>query len=253
MASAKSEVKPQSLESHRVVSQSEWMHAAQALLVEEKELTHARERLAARRRELPWTRVEKEYTFETPRGKKTLADLFEGRSQLIVYHFMFGPEWEEGCPGCSLVSDSMNGNAAHVEQRDATYTAVSRGPLQKMEAFKKRMGWNFKWVSSLGSDFNRDFRVSFTKEELAEGKCYNLGTAGFAAEEAPGLSVFYKNPKREIFRTYSSFGRGLEDFMTIYALLDRLPKGRDEAGLPRPMAWVRHHDRYESAKLVELK
>ena len=237
---------------HKVVSKAEWLAAARELLASEKELTRARDVVAAKRREMPWATVEKEYLFDTPAGKKTLADLFQGKSQLIVYHFMFGTDWEEGCPGCSLMADTFNGNTPHIEARDVTFTAISRAPLTKLEAFKKRMGWSFKWASSAGSDLNRDFGVSFTKEERENAKPYNHGTAGFAQDEAPGISVFYKNPKAEIFHTYSSYGRGLEDVMGVYGYLDRVPKGRDEANLPRPMAWVRHRDKY-APKLVELK
>jgi len=240
------------IDGHRVVSRSEWLAAARDLLAKEKELTRARDAVAANRREMPWVKVEKQYTFDTPAGKKTLADLFQGKTQLIVYHFMFGTDWEEGCPGCSLVADSFNGNTPHIEARDVTFTAISRAPLAKLEAFKKRMGWGFKWASSAGSDFNRDFGVSFTKEERETAKLYNHGTAGFAQDEAPGLSVFYKDANGEIFHTYSSYGRGLEDVMAVYGYLDRVPKGRDEASLPRPMAWVKHHDKY-APKLVELK
>lgn len=252
MAASKQSFGSNSAEGHRVVSKAEWIAASRELLTKEKELTRARDALAVKRRELLWMKVEKQYAFETPAGKKTLAGLFQSKTQLIVYHFMFGPEWEEGCPGCSLVADSFNGNAVHIEQRDATFTAVSRAALAKIEAFKKRMGWQFKWVSSAGSDFNADFGVSFNKSELAR-KPYNFETAGSGEEEAPGLSVFYKNANGEIFRSYSSYGRGLEDVMAVYGFLDRLPKGRDEAGLPRAMAWVRRHDRYDAEKLVDLK
>jgi predicted dithiol-disulfide oxidoreductase (DUF899 family) len=240
------------VEGHRVVSRADWLAAARDLLAKEKELTRARDAVAAKRREMPWEKVEKQYTFDTPAGKRTLADLFQGKNQLIVYHFMFGPDWEEGCPGCSLVADTFNGNAPHIEARDVTFTAVSRAPLAKLDAFKKRMGWSFKWASSGGSDFNSDFGVSFTEEQREGTKPYNFGTAGFPKDEAPGMSVFYKNAKDEIFHTYSSYGRGLEDVMAVYGYLDRVPKGREEAGLERPMAWVRHHDKY-SPKLVELK
>jgi predicted dithiol-disulfide oxidoreductase (DUF899 family) len=233
----------------KIVSQTDWLAARRELLTKEKEFTRMRDQLTEQRRQMPWVQVEKEYTFETPAGKKSLGDLFAGRSQLMVYHFMFGPEWEEGCPGCSLVADSFNGNAAHIEQRDAAFVAVSRAPLAKIEAFKKRMGWNFKWVSSAGSDFNSDYRVSFSKDEQAGGgEVYNFGTAGFPMEEAPGLSVFAKDAEGKIYRTYGTFGRGLEEVMAVYAYLDRLPKGRDEAGLARPMAWLKHHDKYDAGE-----
>ncbi|HKQ86178.1 MAG TPA: DUF899 family protein, partial [Candidatus Acidoferrales bacterium] len=188
-----------------------------------------------------------------PTGKKSLADLFEGRSQLFVYHFMFGPDWKEGCPSCSMVADGFDGVNVHLAQRDVTLTAISRAPLAQVEAFKKRMGWRFNWVSSFGSDFNRDFRVTFTKDDLAQGKVYNFGTSGFAAEEAPGLSVFAKRGS-DVFHTYSSYGRGLDELLGVYFMLDRVPKGRNEEGIvPYPMAWVRHHDRYDAGKLVDLK
>ena len=253
MATSKMQAEANSLDGHKVVSQPDWMAAAGELLAEEKEFTRARDRLSTKRRALPWVKVETEYIFDTPKGKKTLAELFEGRSQLIVYHFMFGPKATEGCHGCSLVSDTLNGNAAHMQARDVAFTAVSRGPLDKIEAFKKRMGWSFSWVSSGNNGFNYDFRVSFTKEDAAKGNNYNYGTMSFGGEDAPGLSVFYKNAQGEVFRTYSTFGRGLEDFLGVYRMLDCVPKGRDEAGLPSTMAWVKHHDKYEAAKLVELK
>jgi predicted dithiol-disulfide oxidoreductase (DUF899 family) len=253
MATSKAEFESSKTDHPRVVSKVEWLAARKELLTQEKEFTRARDALSAKRRELPWVKIEKPYSFDTRGGKKTLADLFEGRSQLIVYHFMFGPEWEEGCPGCSMAADTFNGNAAHLLGRDAALTAVSRAPLSRIEAFKKRMGWQFKWASSSGSDFNFDFGVSFTKEDLAGGKIYNFGTAGFAMEEAPGMSVFYKDARGDIFHTYSTYGRGLEDLLAVYVFLDRVPKGRDEESLPQPMAWVRHHDRYDAGKLIDLK
>lgn len=230
MATSKAGFESSKTDHPRVVSKAEWLAARKELLTQEKELTRASDALSAKRRELPWVKIEKPYSFDTPGGKKTLADLFEGRSQLIVYHFMFGPEWEEGCPGCSMTADTFNGNA-HLLGRDVALTAVSRAPLSRMEAFKKRMGWQFKWASSSGSDFNFDFGVSFTKEDLAGGKIYNFGTAGFAMEEAPGMSVFYKDTRGDIFHTYSTYGRGLEDLLAVYVFLDR----------------------YDAGKLVELK
>jgi predicted dithiol-disulfide oxidoreductase (DUF899 family) len=235
------------IENPRVVSQAEWLEARKALLAKEKDFSRRRDALSAERRELPWVRVEKEYVFDSPGGKETLADLFAGRSQLIVYHFMFGPEWEQGCPSCSLVADHLDGAAVHLAQRDVTLVVVSRAPLPQIEAFKQRMGWRFKWVSSYGSDFNRDYHVSFTKEELASGKVfYNYGMSDFTSEEAPGTSVFYRDEVGEIFHTYSSYARGLDMLVGAYNYLDLVPKGRDEDGLPYTMAWVRHHDRYES-------
>ena len=229
---------------HRVVSRDEWLAARRQLLRQEKEFTRRRDQLSAERRELPWVRVEKEYVFDTPDGKETLADLFEGRSQLMVYHFMFGPDWEQGCPSCSFVSDHIDGANWHLPHRDVTLLAVSRAPLAQIEAFKQRMGWRFKWVSSYGSDFNYDFHVSFTKEELAKGKVdYNYDMVeGY--DELPGLSVFYKDENGDVFHTYSAYARGLDMLVGAYNYLDLAPKGRDEAALPSTMAWVRHHDRY---------
>lgn len=233
---------------HKVVSKTEWLEASKAFLAKEKELTRQRDELSRRRRELPWVKVEKNYVFDGPNGKQTLAELFDGRSQLLVYHFMFGPEGTQGCSGCSLVADGFDGSLAHVAQRDVTPVVVSRAPLSKIEAFQKRMGWRFHWVSSFGNDFNRDYRVSFTKQEIASGKTYyNFETSGHPEEEAPGISVFYKDANGDIFRTYSSYGRGVEGLMSVYGLLDLVPKGRAEEGLSFPMAWVKHHDKYDNS------
>ena len=229
----------------RIVSRDEWLAARKQLLSKEKELTHLRDRLSAERRRLPWVRVDKPYLFEGPNGKETLGDLFEGRSQLVIYHFMFGPGWEQGCPSCSWAADNIDGNVVHLNARDVTLVVVSRAPLPQIEAFRKRMGWGFTWVSSYGSDFNYDHHVSFTAEEIAKGNVYyNYGPNGFPSEEAPGISVFCKNGNGEIFHTYSAFARGAEPLLGGYYFLDAVPKGRDEAGLPFTMAWVRHHDRY---------
>ncbi len=238
------------IERPRVVSQAEWLAARKILLTKEKELTHLRDALSAERRELPWVRVEKEYVFDASGGRKTLADLFDGRSQLVVYHFMFGPDWKEGCPSCSMAADHFDGSTFHLAQRDVTLVAVSRAPLPQIEAFQKRMGWRFQWVSSYANDFNHDYHVSFTKDEIAKGECYNFGTSGFSGEEAPGLSVFYKDATGDIFHTYSTYGRGLEELLGVYTHLDRVPKGRDESALAYPMAWVRHHDRYSHGYFV---
>jgi predicted dithiol-disulfide oxidoreductase (DUF899 family) len=210
-------------------------------------LTRQRDALLSERQALPWVRVEKEYVFDSLSGKKTLAELFGGNDQLLVYHFMFGPEWEQGCPSCSLAADTMNANVVHLAQRGNAFTAVSRAPIGKIEAFRKRMNWTFPWVSSFGSDFNYDFDVSFTSTPTVGAKVYNYGTAGFPADEAPGASAFHRNEHGEIFHTYSSYGRGLEGLLGVYSLLDMTPRGRNEAGLPFPMAWVRHHDRYEAS------
>jgi predicted dithiol-disulfide oxidoreductase (DUF899 family) len=229
----------------RIVSRDEWLAARKQLLSKEKELTRLRDRLSAERRELPWVKVDKPYAFDGPKGKETLADLFDGRSQLVVYHFMFGPGWEQGCPSCSWAADNIDGNVVHVNARDVTLVVVSRAPLGQIEAFKKRMGWRFKWISSYGNDFNYDYQVSFTKEEMAKGDVYyNYGPNGFPSEEAPGVSVFCKDAAGGVFHTYSSYARGGEPLLGGYYFLDLVPKGRDEAALPFTMAWVRHHDRY---------
>jgi predicted dithiol-disulfide oxidoreductase (DUF899 family) len=228
----------------RIVSRDEWLAARKQHLSKEKELTRLRDDLSAERRELPWVRVDKPYVFEGSKGKQTLADLFDGRSQLVIYHFMFGPEWEQGCPSCSWAADNIDGNVVHLNARDVTVAVVSRAPLALIEAFKKRMGWRFEWVSSYGTDFNYDYHVSFTKEEMGKGNVhYNFGPNGFPSEEAPGVSVFYKNGEGEIFHTYSSYARGAESLLGGYYFLDIVPKGRDEEK-PWTMSWVRHHDRY---------
>ena len=234
----------------KVVPSAEWLAARKKLLTKEKEFTRLRDELSRQRREMPWEKVSKDYVFDSPNGKVTLADLFDGRSQLIVYHFMFGPGWEQGCPSCSFLADNFDGAAIHMAQRDTTLAVVSRATLPEITAFKKRMGWRFPWVSSFSNDFNRDYRVFFSKDELAPGsKKYNFGTQDSYSEECPGLSVFYKNEEGEIFHTYSSYARGLDILLTTYNFLDMTPKGRDEASMvPHAMAWVRHHDRYPNGK-----
>ncbi len=232
------------LKDHPVVSRAEWLEDRKSLLAREKEFTRLGDQLSAERRKLPWVKVEKEYRFEGPEGAEPLADLFDGRSQLIVYHFMFGPDWEEGCPSCSLAADHFDASIVHLQHRDVSLMAISRAPFPKIAAFKKRMGWRFKWLSSYRNDFNHDYQVSFTGDEVAKGAYYNFGTSDFPSEEAPGISVFYKDETGDIFHTYSGYARGCEPLLGIYFDLDRVPKGRDEAGLPWPMAWVRHHDRY---------
>jgi predicted dithiol-disulfide oxidoreductase (DUF899 family) len=233
---------------HQIVSRDEWLAARKALLAKEKELTRQRDRLAAERRELPWVGVEKEYVFDAPGGKVTLADLFDGRSQLIIFHFMFGPEWEEGCPSCSLAADNIDGNVVHLAHRDVTLVVVSRAPLARIESFKKRMGWRFKWVSSYGNGFNHDYHVAPTKDEMAKGKAYyNYQVQEwnkYPSEERHGISVFYKDATGDVFHTYSSYARGPEALLGAYYFLDLVPKGRDEDALDYPMAWIRHHDRY---------
>jgi predicted dithiol-disulfide oxidoreductase (DUF899 family) len=232
---------------HKVVSKSEWQRTVKDFLAKEKELTEKSDELARQRRELPWTRVEKNYVFEGPQGKVSLADLFDGRSQLAVYHFMLGPDATEGCPGCSYLTDHVDGAIEHLKARDLTLVLVSRGPLDKIAAFKKRMGWHIPWFSSAGSDFNHDFAVSFSKDEVASGaKAYNFGTQVPDAEENPGLSFFYKAPSGEILHTYSAYARGLDALLGTYVVLDRAPKGRDENN--QSMSWLRHHDKYEPTK-----
>ena len=231
---------------NRIVSRDEWLAARQQHLSKEKEFTRLRDELSRQRRELPWVRVEKQYVFDGPHGQETLADLFGGRSQLIVYHFMFGPGWEEGCRSCSFLVDHIDGALVHLAHRDVTFVVVSRAPLFKIEPFKKRMGWRFNWVSSYGNDFNFDYHVSFTKDEMAKGKVYyNYDMNEFPSEEGPGISVFYKDGSGDIFHTYSSYARGLDILVGTYNYLDLVPKGRDEAKLPWTMAWVRHHDKYD--------
>jgi len=231
---------------NRIVSQDEWLAARKQHLVKEKEFTRLRDELSGQRRELPWVKVEKRYVFDGPNGMETLADLFDGRSQLIVYHFMFGPGWEEGCRSCSLLADHVDGAVVHLAQRDVTLMAASRAPLAQIQAFKERMGWRFKWVSSYGNHFNFDYHVSFTKDQMAKGKTYyNYKVRETSNEgEAPGTSVFYKDGTGEVFHTYSSYGRGLDVLIGAYNYLDLVPKGRDEDALAFTMEWVRHHDRY---------
>jgi len=236
------------MEAHEIVSHDEWIVARKAHLAEEKAFTRARDALSRRRRELPWEKVERNYVFDGPSGKETLADLFGGKNQLIVYHFMFAPGWEQGCPSCSLLADHFDGAVIHLAQRDVAFVAVSRAPLSQIEQFKQRMGWHFKWVSSFGTDFNYDYQVSASPEEKASGKVtYNYEITTFPSEERPGASVFFKNPAGEIFHTYSTYGRGLDILIGAYNLIDLSPKGRDEEGLAYGMAWVRHHDRYDGA------
>jgi predicted dithiol-disulfide oxidoreductase (DUF899 family) len=232
---------------HAIVSQNEWLAARKALLAKEKEFSKARDQLSAARRALPWVKVEKSYVFDGPAGKETLADLFGAKSQLLVYHFMLGPGWVQGCPSCSFLADHFDGAVAHLAQRDVTLVVVSRAPLAEIDAYKKRMGWKFKWVSSYGNDFNRDFHVSFSKDEVAGEVEYNYAMGKFPSEEAPGISAFIKDEAGGVFHTYSSYARGLDILLGTYNFLDLAPKGRDEDGLPWSMAWVRRHDEYEGA------
>jgi predicted dithiol-disulfide oxidoreductase (DUF899 family) len=238
-----------SITNHPVVSHEQWVTERKRLLAREKELTHLRDQIARERRALPWVRIDKVYTFEAPAGARTLVDLFEGRRQLIVQHFMLGPGWEEGCPSCSFMADHTDGMTVHLAHRDLTFVAISRAPLAEIERFRQRMGWKFKWVSSFGSDFNHDFHVSFAPQEAQGQVYYNYGMQPFECEELPGISVFYKGDAGEVFHTYSTYRRGVEAMMGTYNLVDLTPKGRDEPD--GPMAWVRHHDRYEPAPAVK--
>ena len=230
-----------------VVSREEWLKARRDLLKLEKEETHLRDKVRAERRALPWVKVDKEYVFDTPKGRKTLAELFDGRSQLLIYHFMLGPEWEAGCPGCSFLADHFDGTLPHLNHHDVTLIAVSRAPLEKIEAYKKRMGWKFPWVSSYGSDFNFDYHVSFTKEDLAKDKVFYNFTEippEDAHDELPGLSAFYRNESGEVFHTYSTYARGGEEVIGTLMILDRAPFGRNEDST---MNFVKRHDEYEPA------
>lgn len=229
-----------------IVSHTEWVEARKALLAEEKEFTKLRDRLSQQRRELPWEKVEKDYVFQGQNGPVTLSELFDGQSQLIVYHFMYGPDWEAGCPSCSFLADHFNPAVVHLNHRDVSFVAVSRAPLEIIEGYKARMGWSFPWVSSYENDFNRDYNVSFTEEEIERGNAYyNYKEKGFPSTEAPGASVFYKDNSGEIYHTYSVYERGLDMFITAYHYLDIVPKGRDEDNLSYTMEWLRRHDEYD--------
>jgi predicted dithiol-disulfide oxidoreductase (DUF899 family) len=230
---------------HQVVSRDEWIDARRQLLAKEKDFLLLRDDLSRERRELPWERVAKSYVFDGAAGKETLADLFNGRSQLIVYHFMFAPDSDAGCRGCSFWADSYNGIIPHLTQRDVSFAAVSRAPLTKLQAFAERMGWTFKWVSGANSDFNYDYQVSFRKEDVARGTAmYNYASYTESMPDKPGFSVFFKDAGGDIFHTYSTYARGLDPMNPAFQLLDLVPKGRDEAGLAHPMSWVKLHDQY---------
>ena len=235
-----------------VVSDARWIEQRRKLLEREKELTRLHDQVASERRALPWRRIAKDYVFDTTEGRRTLAQLFGGRHQLMVQHFMFGPGWEQGCPSCSFMADHADGMTIHLAHRDISFVAVSRAPLADILRFRQRMGWKFDWVSSAPGDFNFDFNVSFTQEELATGEvAYNYRKAYFPAEEAPGISVFYQDEAGDVFHTYSTFGRGVEAMMGAYVLMDLTPKGRDERDVFYKMEWVRHHDRYDSGRAFE--
>ena len=229
---------------NRVVTPEEWLIARKQLLVKEKELTRRRDQLNAERRELPWVMIDKDYVFEGPDGKVTLAGLFGKHSQLVIRHFMFGPEWKEGCPGCSFAADNMEGSLIHLDNHDISYVTVSRANIGQIEAFKKRMGWGGRWVSSLDNDFNYDFHVSFTADAVKSGQAYyNYTVQNVGIDERDGVSVFYRDDNGDIFHTYSTFGRGSEELLATYMLLDLPPKGRNELNDQRD--WVRHHDKYK--------
>lgn len=233
-----------------LVSRENWLTRRRELLREEKEFTALRDRLAARRRELPWVKIEKAYTFGSPTGRVALADLFEGHSQLVVYHFMLGPGWDEGCKSCSYVADHLAPAVVHLQARDVAFAAISHAPWSEIAPFKARMGWTFNWVSAHGGDFNRDYHVSFTADELAAGKVfYNYRMMDFPVEEGPGLSVFARTANGDIYHTYSTYSRGLDQLIGTYTLLDLVPKGRDEDS-DATMSWVRHHDRYDHVASV---
>jgi predicted dithiol-disulfide oxidoreductase (DUF899 family) len=240
-------MKTNSFENPTVVSTEKWLAARRELLREEKEFTNRREQLAARRRKLPWASVDKSYSFDGPDGRVSLADLFGDRSQLVVYHFMLGSGWGEGCKSCSYVVDHLAPAVVHLHARDVAFAAISHAPLVEITPFKERMGWSFNWVSSHGSDFNRDYHVSFNLEELANGEVYyNYGKRAFPSEEAPGLSVFAKGKNGEVYHTYSTYSRGLDVLIGTYTLLDLVPKGRDEDP-EATMSWVRYHDSYDQS------
>jgi predicted dithiol-disulfide oxidoreductase (DUF899 family) len=233
-------------EKHNVVSREEWLAARKDFLKKEKEFTRLRDQLSAERRALPWEKVEKNYVFESGDRKLTLGELFGDKSQLVVYHFMLGPGWKEGCPSCSYLADHFNPSVVHLAARDIGFVAVSRAPISEISRFQARMGWRFPWVSSFGSDFNYDYQVTATSDELAKGEAhYNYGVNRFPGEERPGASVFYRDSDGAIYHTYSTYARGLDILIGAYNWMDLAPKGRDEAQIkPHAMAWVRHHDRY---------
>ena len=244
------------MEQPRIVTRDEWVAARKDLLIKEKALTRAPDALSAERRQLPMVRVDKRYEFDTPAGPKTLSQLFDGRSQLMIYHFMMGPDWTEGCASCSFLADHIDGSVVHLAHRDVTLIAVSRAPLADLQAFRKRMGWRFTWVSSFGSEFNYDYGVSFTAQQLASGRgIYNFDKLRFPLDEAPGLSVFYQphssDAAGEVFHTYSTYARGGEAVIGAYHYLDFAPKGRGEDGLAFTMSWLRHHDRYDENYAVD--
>lgn len=240
----------------RVVSREQWLEERVALLTEEKELMRRRDEVSAKVRALPWVKVEKPYAFDAPAGvggggKKSLGELFGTRNQLLVYHFMFDPTWSQGCKSCSFVADHYNGIVVHLAHRDISFLTVSRAPIEQIEAFRERMGWTFPWVSSAGNDFGRDYGVSFTDQELVSGRAvYNFTRGAYPIRELPGLSVFVKDAQGDVYHTYSTYARGLDNFLTAYQFIDVAPRGRDEAP-SEGMAWLRHHDRYDAGSYVD--
>jgi predicted dithiol-disulfide oxidoreductase (DUF899 family) len=243
-----------SLKDHKIVSEEEWVEDRKALLKKEKEFTTLRDQLSQQRRDLPWVAVNKEYVFEGQNGKQTLSELFDGRSQLLVYHFMFDPSWNAGCPNCSFWADNFNGIIVHLNQRDVTMIAVSRAPYSKLAAYQKRMGWDFKWVSSYDTDFNFDYHVSFTQEELAKKEAfYNYIAQDIHIPEEVGVSVFFKDPAGRVFHTYSAYARGIDMLNVAYHYLDLVPKGRDEVGHAFPQFWVRRHDEYGDPRHINTE
>jgi predicted dithiol-disulfide oxidoreductase (DUF899 family) len=239
-------------EDRKIVSQTDWLAARRELLAREKQLTRQRDEIDRQRRELPWVKVERKYVFDGPNGKETLSDLFGDRTQLIVSHFMLGPGWKEGCVGCSFRSDHVDGCLPHLEHHDVSLVTISRAPFAEIEAFRRRMGWKFKWLSSHGSEFNYDYHVSWTPEEIKSGKVYyNYEMRNFVSEDLSGISIFFKDGDGGIFHTYSTYGRGDELVDATYMYLDLTPKGRNEAGRHHNLAdWVRHHDRYDAGGFV---
>ncbi|MDP9138989.1 MAG: thioredoxin family protein [Pseudomonadota bacterium] len=239
------------MQAHKIVTRAEWLKARKAHLAKEKAHSRAHDQLMQERRALPWVRVEKEYAFDTVQGRRSLGQLFDGRSQLIVYHFMFGPGWMEGCSGCSFICDHIDGANLHLAHHDATVLAVSRAPLAEFLPFKRRMGWRFPWVSSHGGEFNHDFDAAFSPEQVKEGKpLYNFGTSPSLAEDLHGLSVFHKDGDSGIFHTYSTYARGGDILIGAHNFLDMTPKGRNEKGT---MDWVRLHDAYEDAEETDVR
>ncbi len=237
---------------HAVVSKEEWTKQRKELLAKEKELSKLRDQLSEMRRQLPWEKVERDYVFASLDGDVTLSQLFDGKSQLIIYHFMFAPDWEQGCKSCSFLADHYEPSVVHLKHRDVSMVTVSRAPIEQIEAFKKRMKWTFNWVSSLNNEFNYDYQASFPKEAEEKNEIYyNYTTSTFFSSEGPGISVFYKDEDGAIFHTYSSYSRGLDIFLTAYHLLDLVPKGRDEGGLVYGMEWLRHKDQYDNPKVVD--